>query len=199
MRETLRIMLCVCAVAAASRADASASVRGDEPDVAVVKFGWSRRTLPPEGGAQRAPIPMEGEVETTPPPSAVVSRRMPQSQPPPLPTADADSTEPAERGRQSRAREGYEYRARVRNTGANVVTLVGWDYVFLDHEGRREIARHHFETRARIKPGAERQLKVFTTEPPTRLLDASAPDRAPVERVVVTRVEYEGDRVWRRR
>jgi hypothetical protein len=193
--RTALILLCAGAVVASSHVSASASRRDDEPDVAVVKFGWSRHVFAPLGerAPEIAPVPMEDDDSATHAPRVVVSRRAPQPQPPPLPAGDARG------GNSQRARDGYEYRVRVRNTGAGVVTLVGWDYVFLDADGAREIARHHFESRAKIKPGKEKSLTVFTASPPTHILDASAPSRRFVERIIITRVEYEGDRVWRRR
>jgi hypothetical protein len=198
MRTTL-ILLCACVVAASSPASVAAAWRDDEPDVAVVKFGWSRHVFAPMGGGalEDVPAPMEEDNSPVHAPRAIGSRRAPQPTPPSLPT-DARGETIAGRSDSRQARDGYEYRVRVRNTGASVVTLVGWDYVFLDAGGAHEIARHHFQSRAKIEPGKEKALKFFTAAPPTRVVSASAPGQALVERVIITRVEYVGDRVWRR-
>ena len=98
---------------------------------------------------------------------------------------------------------GYQYKLTVKNSGAKIITAIGWDYTFIDAVERKEIARHRFRSEKRIKPGKQRRLTEFTTAQPVgvidaRTLDAKGKHRPFTERVTINYVEYADGSVWRR-
>lgn len=95
----------------------------------------------------------------------------------------------------------WEYRAVVKNTGAKVITAIGWQYLFRfdDRAGRGEASKD-YTNRVTIKPGGARSLRGeggpdvpgFTVEEggiKRIVLPAS-------ERVLIMRVEYADGSVW---
>ena len=99
---------------------------------------------------------------------------------------------------------GFQYRVKVRNAGAKTVRATAWDYLFVDPESGREVARHAFESRERIKPGGSKELIHFSVSAPTKvvsagLLGGSDARRPFLERVEVRRVEYTDGSSWERK
>jgi hypothetical protein len=96
----------------------------------------------------------------------------------------------------------YVYRVKLSNGGAKAIQALEWEYVFLDPGTRAEAGRHSYSHKVKLRPGKTAELFGVSTSPPTRVVDASKPDKpAPgryAERVRVTRIEYDDGTVWKR-
>jgi len=99
----------------------------------------------------------------------------------------------------------YVYRVKFNNGGAKPIKALEWEYVFLDAATQAEAGRHTYSNKVKIRPGKTAELFGVTTSPPTRVVDASKPDKADkpapgryAERVRITRIEYDDGTVWKR-
>jgi hypothetical protein len=96
--------------------------------------------------------------------------------------------------------KGYLYQARVWNTGRKKIAAVEWEYVFTDPLEGKVAARHHFYTKIKISPGAEKKLGAFDNLPPTNIINAKAvennPDQPFTEQVIIKRIEYADGTHW---
>jgi hypothetical protein len=103
------------------------------------------------------------------------------------------------RGR-AQARKGYDYKLKVRNTGAKAVTSLLWEYQSGDTNAPQDVPGQQFECREKVKPGAAKSLEVFSPSPPTRVVSASGGGDAGVSAAtpVLDRVEYADGTSWER-
>lgn len=93
----------------------------------------------------------------------------------------------------------YDYRLKVRNTGAKKVKSILWEYQVLAPAGAPDPARRLFLCAAGIKPGADKRLSVQTPLAPFNVVSADGPgDQPPLAKAVVNRVEYADGSTWRR-
>jgi hypothetical protein len=88
----------------------------------------------------------------------------------------------------------------IHNAGAKTIKLVDWDYIFLDPNTRKEVARHQFTSDETIKTGQIKEVNVFYLAPPVKIITAEMLDKknAPSfdERVVLIRIQYSDGSVW---
>lgn len=96
----------------------------------------------------------------------------------------------------------YVYRVKFNNGGAKAIQALEWEYVFLDPATQAEAGRHSYSHKVKLRPGKTTELFGVSDSPPTRVVDASKPDKPEpgryAERVRVTRIEYEDGTFWRR-
>ena len=95
----------------------------------------------------------------------------------------------------------YVYNVRVRNTGAQTIKIIGWDYVFVDPTNGTEVGRHHFQNEVRIRPNKQSALEGYTPSPPSKIVTVSALQHNAknpfAERVEITCIAYKDGSVWR--
>ena len=95
-------------------------------------------------------------------------------------------------------RLGYWYKARVENAGARQVRAIVWDYQVTEKATRR-VTSHRFQT-LKLKPGASKELRVFSYAPPSSVVSADSGGKkrreAFEEAVVILRVEYADGSAW---
>ena len=102
-------------------------------------------------------------------------------------------------GKTERPRDGYRYKVVLANTSSKTVSLVDWDYVFLDPNTQEVIARHQFTSEEKIKPGKTKEVSVLYLTPPVKTVTAemlARKDSLLTERVVVMRIEYSDGSIW---
>lgn len=93
----------------------------------------------------------------------------------------------------------YEYRLKVRNTGAKKVKSILWEYQVLAPAAASTLSRRHFLCAAEIKPGADRKLSVTSPLAPFNVVSADGPgDQSPKMKAVVNRVVYADGSTWQR-
>lgn len=98
-----------------------------------------------------------------------------------------------------RPRDGYRYKVVLANTSLKTVSLVDWDYVFLDPNTQEVIARHQFTSEEKIKPGKSKEVSVLYLTPPVKTVSAEILTRKEprlIEHVVVMRIEYSDGSIW---
>ena len=96
-------------------------------------------------------------------------------------------------------RDGYRYKATLRNDGTKTIKSIDWDYLFVDAGSQQEISRHQFTSDDTIKPGKSKELSVLYLTPPVKLINArtlSRKDLPYTEQVVVARIEYSDGSIW---
>ena len=203
----LLFLACTFAPARAQEAQGPPPAAG-QPDLAVVKFSWSKERLnwerDPFGGPNESFDEMRVRMRN--------ERRIQQAKSGgggnqiELNKAERDArTDSAliEAMRQKAPpRYGFLYKLTVQNNGAKAVKEVEWDYVFTDAATGQEVGRHQFAGGEKIGPGRKREFSYFIPSPPARTVSADALNRNEreglAEQVVVVRVIYEDGTVWQR-
>ena len=85
------------------------------------------------------------------------------------------------------------------NTSSKTLSLVDWDYVFLDPNTQEVLARHQFTSEEKIKPGKSKEVSVLILTPPVKTVSAEMLTRKEpllTEHVVVMRIEYSDGSIW---
>ncbi|MCA1613000.1 MAG: hypothetical protein LC800_02360 [Acidobacteria bacterium] len=215
MKRGVHVFLFLLLCAAAGTAQTPTPAAAESPaGVAVIKFNWERvpedtgwdapafpvtsQTVEDPRGADRAPVGSgrtssvnstreRGTLRGAPAPvSAELPATQTQSAPPSPPT-------PQRHPMPARGKGAYVYRLRLKNGGERRVESVDWEYLFLDPETKKELARHRFTSPQRAKPSETFTLKALSASPPSRVVTASAlgKKRKPFdERIVVRCVAY---------
>lgn len=98
--------------------------------------------------------------------------------------------------------EEYLYTLTAKNAGAKTIKTLDWDYLFIDSETGKEIARHHFTSIVNIRPAAQQKVIEADIAPPSRVITAKGLDKKAgnpfTERVIVNAIRYSDGSVWRR-
>jgi hypothetical protein len=94
---------------------------------------------------------------------------------------------------------GYKYLLEARNTAPKQVTELFWDYVFTDLRTQQEVLRHHFASKATIKPGKSAKLTIYSTAAPLLVVDAKQTRQPKNEHVVIKRIVYADGSAWEAR
>lgn len=98
------------------------------------------------------------------------------------------------------ARNGYRYKVELQNAGPMAIKAVAWDYIFKDPVTQEIVARHHFLSNIKIKPGKTKELVAFKLSPPTKTVSAAGLERnnknAHTEQVVLKSILYADGSVW---
>lgn len=173
-------------------------------DVVIVKFSWSRHLNRPD---------WDKELYKTATDAAQADRNahearkneIPRKEAQPHPSRRHGDKEKLPEVQQHQAEQGtasFHYRVTVKNAGKKTLRAVEWEYIFTDTEGQKEEARQTFVSRKKIKPGESKELLHTSTSPPSLTINAMAQGEGshnqPVERVVITRIEYSDGSVWKR-
>jgi hypothetical protein len=94
----------------------------------------------------------------------------------------------------------YVYQVKVKNTGTKTIRSVDWVYTFLDPETQREMGKHRYSSKVRIRPGQNNSLVGRTASPPTYIVSVKNAGKDEgkqmSEQVVINRIEYEDGTVW---
>ncbi|HEX7314548.1 MAG TPA: hypothetical protein VF297_11535 [Pyrinomonadaceae bacterium] len=174
------------------------------PDLAVVKFSWSKERLnwerDPFGGPvenfdeMRVRARNEKRIDDAKRGGGVDVDRVRRE-------ARADAANIEQARAKPPARYGFMYKLTLLNNGARAVKQVEWDYVFTDAATGEELGRHQFGSEEKIAPGKKREFSYFVPSPPTRTVSAHALNSKErvglAEQVVVVRVLYEDGTEWR--
>src|ERR1044071_3993965 len=208
MRVLTALLLLACTFAPARAQEEAQGPRpaADPPDLAVVKFGWSKERLnwerDPFGGPNESfdqmRVRMRNEkriLDAKAGGSSIELNKVERE-------ARADSANIERMRAEPPARYGFMYKLTLQNNGARAVKEVEWDYVFTDAATGQEVGRHQFAGGEKIAPGKKREFSYFIPSPPARTVSAQALNRKEreglAERVVLVRVLYEDGTVWQR-
>ena len=107
------------------------------------------------------------------------------------------------RAPERKAVDGFAYRVKVRNAGAQAVEVVFWEYQFRESANPLNVARRQFLCGVQIKPGKEKELQAFGVSGPSDVISVgSLADKSGglfEEKVVINRVEYADGTIWQRK
>jgi hypothetical protein len=97
-------------------------------------------------------------------------------------------------------REAYNYKVTIQNNGAKTIKSIDWDYIFFDPVTNGEVARHQFTSDEKIGPGKSKEFGVLYPNPPIRTISAAQLNNKKVlpfkEQVILMRITYSDGSVW---
>ncbi|HYJ88813.1 MAG TPA: hypothetical protein VEW46_22305 [Pyrinomonadaceae bacterium] len=201
--KILVLMLCIlCGGVVASAQSGSGST--DSPDLAVVKFSWSKERTNWQQDPFSGPIENFDEMRVRSRNEKRIADAKRGGNGSDLSRAERDAkTDAALTAQIHKNKPGryqFLYSVQVRNNGAKVIKAIDWDYVFFDLNNQSELGRRQFRTEEKIAPGKSKELKSFIRTPPTQTVSIHSLDkneRANLgEAVVIVRVEYLDGSVW---
>jgi hypothetical protein len=99
--------------------------------------------------------------------------------------------------------DGFTYQAKIRNAGTNTIEVLFWEYQFIERANPANIVSHQFLCGVNIKANKEKELLVFSTSSPVKLISLdSLGDKANNvfdEKILINRVEYSDGTIWQRK
>lgn len=100
-------------------------------------------------------------------------------------------------------RDGYRYKATLRNNGDKTIKSIDWDYYFVDPATNQELSRHQFTSDETIKPGKSKEVTVLYLKAPVKTVDARSLTKrekaSMVGRVVIARLQFSDGSVWQQK
>lgn len=171
-----------------------AQVNPDIPaDVEVIKFSWSheknvvlndyRRTNP-------TPTERRREYRSGVENNSAIENRM----------RDLREMEDVARYESMEAMRGdiFKYRLELRNHGSKVIKLVFVDYQISATSDPDNPSHRQFACTLKVKPGETKKAEAYSLLPPSRIISATAAQAAPVEKLIINRLEYHDGSFWQR-
>jgi hypothetical protein len=102
----------------------------------------------------------------------------------------------------AKAVDGFRYSISIKNESRSAVSVLYWEYRFTPVADPQNVIRRQFLCSANIKPGATKDLSLFSTLGPTDVIAvptlAPAADKPFKEDVVVDRIEFEDGSILQR-
>jgi hypothetical protein len=97
--------------------------------------------------------------------------------------------------------EAYFYRTKVKNNSDKTIRAIAWEYVFITPDTKTEISRFQCSSKIKINPGKSSDLIMRASVPPSNVLDVTKLDKGAeqfIERIIISRIEYDDGSVWQR-
>ena len=163
-----------------------------QPNVVIIGQQWFRNKTPFETGhaffqASQETVPDLEEFHSTLCPISRRPERHPKGECPYEAVAEQES------GIAKEVNE-FVYTVRVRNSGQRTIKSILWNYVFLDPNTGKELARHVFYSERQLAPGQTKTLIATSLRPPTRVITVEMLSSKEVEtyreHVEIKQVEY---------
>jgi hypothetical protein len=201
------MLLLVMATSVASQAQQATPNLQGPSDVAIVKFTWRKEFLPgwennqfghliETHDARRERLENERRIQQ----ARNVGNKAEVGKRENAAKMLEDAKFPKGSTNTERPRDGYRYKVQIRNTGAKTIKLIDWDYIFLDPNTLKEVARHQFTSDDTIKPMKSKEISVFYLNPPVKTVSAEMLSNKNIanfkEQVVLIRIQYSDGSVW---
>ena len=185
-------------------------VSNDTSQIEVMTYKWSktRRTIENAGSAEGI----------TPPASAMIpqnknfSRNVRINDPagtrdPNADTLDGRSAQIEKnvqeaRSPQTKQVDGFTYRVKIRNSAAQLVEILFWEYQFIDPANESNPTRHQFLCGLSLGQGKEKELEGFSVSSPSSVVNVESlanKESSFRQKVVINRVEYADGTIWQRK
>jgi len=169
----------------------------EEPDLAVVKFSWSKyhRSSDLIHGADD-PVPSMNEpVSVLQPerknePAEVKNKRDIQERRADLANAERNANNSA-----PRRQDYYSMRLEVKNVGQNTTKSIVWE--FQPAVQTVDVEAKQFICKMKAKPNESKVFELMSPSPPVKVV--SADKKAQESKVVINRIEYADGSVWKRK
>jgi len=186
----------------------SATDTSGPPDIAILKFSWSK--VHPLQNNSRVDSSLEPYDEVRD--RIANERRMAdarnsnnKSEAARIERVEQMREDAKTKARQQKTplpREAYNYKVTLQNNGAKTIKSIDWDYIFFDPVTKNEVAHHQFTSDEKISPGKSKEFGVLYPNPPIMTISASALNNKkelPVkEQVILVRITYSDGSVWQR-
>lgn len=200
MKRSLVLLLIIVLPVVAIRAKPQGN-----PDLLIVKFGWSKVEVvgplsddrPATPGTSNEPIdnprtkrqstmrnPMDPKIEST----IDTGARMRD-----LRTLEEQASQSASQGR---LMTYYAYFLKVRNSSQKLIRTVYWEFQSTSSDDRDSLIRP-FICRVKIKSLEAKELKALTSLPPSRLISGK-PGSGSKEQVLINRIDFDDGSIWTR-
>jgi hypothetical protein len=201
------MLLLVMATSVASQAQQATPNLQGPSDVAIVKFTWRKEFLPgwennqfghliETHDARRERLENERRIQQ----ARNVGNKAEVGKRENAAKMLEDAKFPKGSTNTERPRDGYRYKVQIRNTGAKTIKLIDWDYIFLDPNTLKEVARHQFTSDDTIKSMKSKEISVFYLNPPVKTVSAEMLSNKNIanfkEQVVLIRIQYSDGSVW---
>jgi hypothetical protein len=100
-------------------------------------------------------------------------------------------------------RLGYNYTAAFVNNTKVAVDVIFWEFRFIELQHPANVVRRQFLCSADLKPGARKELTIFSMLGPSDTISAdglaASPTRMFEERVLINRIEFKDDAILQRK
>lgn len=177
-----------------------AAQSSDPPNVTVVEKNWYK-DLPPSEGNQNPFAPSEDYQRQLRTEKAAIKHRDES-----LPNQPTEARMPIPLPRPIPARRSnvdtYAYQIKVQNNGAKRITLVDWEYQFLDPNTGQLMGSRRIPSKVKIKPGETQVVEVKLLQQPAAIVNADQLDKKYrdqfTERVIIHRIQYADGTSWQR-
>ncbi len=203
----MKILFLVCCMASGVVAVcAQTAVQSPpSPDLAVVKFSWSKERINWQQDPFSGPIENFDEMRVR----SRNQKRIEDAKKGGIGAeiakaerdARTDAVLTAQIHKNKPGRYQFLYSAQVKNSGDKTITAVDWDYVFFDTNSQNEVGRRQFRSEEKIAPGKSKELKYMITRPPTQTVSIHSLDKNERhnlgEGILIVRVEYSDGSVWK--
>ena len=208
MKAIIMLLLVTVTSVATQAQQVSSDLQGPS-DVAIVKFAWRKELLPgwennqfghsiETYDARRERLENERRIQQ----ARNVGNKAELGKRESAAKMLEDAKFPKGSKNTERPRDGYRYGVQIRNTGAKLIKLVDWDYIFLDPNTLKEVARHQFTSDDTIKPGKSKEISVFYLHPPVKTVSIKMLSKKNManfkEQVVLMRIQYSDGSIWQR-
>lgn len=207
MKRFLALCCLALALTGAARAQGATPARdaaAAPPDLAVLKYSWSKERLNWESDPFSPTVENMGDVR----------RRIGDQRRAERARAIGNTAEAAQIDQQQRSeqvirsrppappRYAFHYKISVRNVGRKAIREIDWDYVFTDAATGELLGRREFTGVEKIAPGKEKELNFLTVSPPAQRISLQSLNKKErdgmAEQVVVVRILYDDGTVWKR-
>jgi hypothetical protein len=183
------------------------SLSAPEPDVAVVKFSWSKERVGWEQDPFSGPIENFDEMRVRSRNEKRILDAKKGGNSAEINRAERDARSDdaliSRIHQNARARYGFVYKVSVQNNSLKAIKSIDWDYVFFDIQTKDELGRREFTSEEKIATGKTKELKFFIPRPPTQTISVNALDNNERnglgEAVIIVRVEFADGTSWQRR
>lgn len=95
----------------------------------------------------------------------------------------------------------YVYEVKLRNTGAQGIRRVTWEYLFFERGTETELGRRRFISKVNLGPGGTTNVVARAAASPTGTVDARNAGKKPrdmySEQIVIQRIDYADGTFWR--
>jgi hypothetical protein len=177
----------------------------DSSGVEVLKFNWSKERIGWEGNPFGGPIENFDEVrartrnekrieDAKRGNSADIDRIRRE--------AKADAANIEAQHKNTTPRYVFVYKTSIKNTTTKTISLIDWDYIFLDRADQSELGRQQFTSEEKIGPGKSKELTVVISKPPTQTISVTSLNTKEREglvgRVVIVGIQFSDGSVWQR-
>ena len=92
----------------------------------------------------------------------------------------------------------FKYRIELRNRGSKVIKWVFLDYQIAAPSDPDNPSHREFACTLKVKPGETKKAEAYSLLPPSRIINATTAQTAPIEKLIINRLEYHDGTFWQR-